>query len=168
MTDALLTASRVFVAIAAQSVADLLADLTLPQYRVLVVLATKGPQNLGSLATTLEVNPSTASRLCERLVRRRLIRRQTSRTDRREIRLSITGEGRTLYDDVMDRRRTKLRALVKDLDSDTRVNLVAGLRSFAAAYSGEQSSRGQAWTMGWETAQAGSGATTDAGGPEKA
>lgn len=157
-------ASRVFVGLAAQSVADLLADLTLPQYRVLVVLATRGPQNLGSLAATLEVNPSTASRLCERLVRRHLIRRQTSRTDRREIRLSLAPTGQQLYEDVMSRRREKLASLVAVLDEDTRSHLVAGLRSFGAAYADESKPREQAWSLGWSLTPAGSAGHQDAGG----
>lgn len=154
VTDALLMASRVFVALAASSVADLLSDLTLPQYRVLVVLATRGPQNLGSLAASLDVNPSTASRLCERLVRRKMIRRQTSRSDRREIRLSITDNGRQLYENVMAVRREKLAALVEGLDDDARTHLVAGLRSFAAAYSAEGKIREQAWSLGWSASDA--------------
>lgn len=174
VTDALLMASRVFVALAASSVADLLSDLTLPQYRVLVVLATRGPQNLGSLAASLDVNPSTASRLCERLVRRRMIRRQTSRSDRREIRLSITDTGRQLYESVMARRREKLAVLVEGLDDEARTHLVAGLRSFAAAYSAEGKVREQAWSLGWSSGNPAAadvdggeneGGPGDAGGP---
>jgi DNA-binding MarR family transcriptional regulator len=146
VTESLLLASRVFVALAAQSVADLLSDLTLPQYRVLVVLSTTGPQNLGSLAHSLDVNPSTASRLCERLVRRRLIRRQTSRSDRREVRLSITDSGRELFEQVIERRRKKVADLVQTLDPDTREHLVVGLRALAEAY-GEAPE--QPWSLGW-------------------
>lgn len=142
-------ASRVFVALAAQSVSDHLAGLTLPQYRVLVVLAARGPQNLGSLAAVLEVNPSTASRLCERLVRRGLIRRQTSRTDRREIRLSITDGGQALYEQVMARRSENLAQLVDSLDEGDRANLVSGLRAFNAACASHGAVREQPWSLGW-------------------
>jgi DNA-binding MarR family transcriptional regulator len=90
LIDEMMAASRVFVAIVARSLAELAPDLTLPQYRVLVVLATEGSQNMNGLAAALGVTPSTASRLCERLVQRKMVSRRTSRTDRREVRLSIT------------------------------------------------------------------------------
>jgi DNA-binding MarR family transcriptional regulator len=146
VTDAVLTASRAFVAIAAQSVAGCLPELTLPQYRVLAVLATRGPQNLGSLADTLEVNPSTASRLCDRLVRKRLITRETGRDDRREVLLSPTPDGMDLYRQVIDRRRAKLAHIVEQLAPETRSQLVAGLRAISKAV-GEAPD--QPWSLGW-------------------
>jgi hypothetical protein len=46
MVDAVLSASRVLVAIAARSLADAGEEVTLTQYRSLVVLASRGPQVL--------------------------------------------------------------------------------------------------------------------------
>ena len=46
LVDALLSASRVMVGLAARSVADLDSEVTLPQYRALVVLASRGPQRV--------------------------------------------------------------------------------------------------------------------------
>ena len=65
--DALLAASRQLVAIAARSVAAVEENLTLPQYRMLVVLDTHGPSSLARLADALEVNASTALRMVDRL-----------------------------------------------------------------------------------------------------
>jgi DNA-binding MarR family transcriptional regulator len=64
---ALLTASRLLVAIAAKSLAAVEDTLTLPQYRLLVMLDSRGPSSLAGLAEALEVNPSTALRMVERL-----------------------------------------------------------------------------------------------------
>lgn len=155
LTEALLSASRVFVALAAQSVAEPVADLTLPQFRVLVVLATRGPQNLGSLAAALEVNPSTASRLCERLVRRRLIKRQTSSTDRREIRLTIAPNGLEAYELVTARRRERLGALVDRLPPDARTHLLAGLPALSDAFAAEFDSRSSAASLIWPAQESG-------------
>ena len=44
LTDALLTASRALVAVAARSLAAVDDDVTLPQYRALVVLASQRTQ----------------------------------------------------------------------------------------------------------------------------
>ena len=50
VVDALLIASRALVAVAAKSVAAVDDEVTLPEYRALVVLATLGSQNLGGLS----------------------------------------------------------------------------------------------------------------------
>ena len=70
MVDAVLSASRVLVAIAARSLADAGEDVTLTQYRSLVILASRGPQSVAALAEAVSVTPPTASRLCERLVKK--------------------------------------------------------------------------------------------------
>jgi hypothetical protein len=60
--DAFLRASRVLVSIAARSLAGVTDKVTLPQYRALVVLAGRGPQNAGALAEILGV-PDLAEQL---------------------------------------------------------------------------------------------------------
>ena len=47
LVDAVLSASRVLVAIAARSLADVGEEVTLTQYRSLVVLASRGPRPRG-------------------------------------------------------------------------------------------------------------------------
>ena len=68
-------------------------DVTLPQYRALVVLAARGPQRMGDLAEALGVHPSTATRLCDRLVDRQLVRRAVDRTNRRETTITLVAQG---------------------------------------------------------------------------
>ncbi len=50
-------------------------------------------QGLGEVATALDVEPSTASRLVDRLVEGGLVARTPCETDRRRVRLKLTGEG---------------------------------------------------------------------------
>jgi hypothetical protein len=54
MVDAALTASRALVGISARSLAAIESDVTLPQYRALVVLAERGEQTVSSLAEALD------------------------------------------------------------------------------------------------------------------
>src|SRR4029077_10764902 len=68
VADAVLRASRVLVSVAARSLAGVDHDVPLPQYRALVVLASRGPQRPTELAEALAVHPSTVTRLCDRLV----------------------------------------------------------------------------------------------------
>ena len=90
VTEALLRASRALVAVAARSLAAVDSDVTLPQYRAMVVLRTEGPQNLGQLADALGIHSSSATRLCDRLVAKGQIDRQTGPSDRREVTLALT------------------------------------------------------------------------------
>src|ERR1700743_1031663 len=115
VVDAVLTASRVLVAIAARALADVADEVTLTQYRSLVVLASRGPQSVAALADELGVTPSTVSRLCDRLVRKGLVRRREDRRDRRAVRLALTPAGRELVDAVTERRRTEIAGLLDSL-----------------------------------------------------
>ena len=63
LVDALLTATRAMIGLAARSLANLDADVTLPQYRALVVLATRGPQRVVDISTELGVTPSAGTRM---------------------------------------------------------------------------------------------------------
>ena len=107
LVDAVLGASRALVAVAARSLGDLAEDVTLPQYRALVELAARGPQRLADLAAALGVDRSTATRMCDRLVRKQLVTRRRISADRRGVRISLTPAGRALVEEVTRRRRVR-------------------------------------------------------------
>lgn len=148
LVEALLAASRVMVGLAARSLADLDADVTLPQYRALVVLASRGPQRAVDISAELGVTPSTGTRMCDRLVRKELVRRYRSATDRREVRLTLTPAGRALVQAVTRRRRTELQRLVKAIPADLHPSTTAGLRALTEA-AGEPAE--SEWWLGWQT-----------------
>jgi DNA-binding MarR family transcriptional regulator len=147
LVDAFIAASRALVAVAARSLADLGEAVTLAQYRALVVLCTRGPQRPADLAERLEVTPSTASRMVERLVRKRLVRRVRSTADRRTIKVHLTGSGRRLVDLVIERRRAEIEHILGQMPADGRKAVTAALRSFAEA-AGEAPE--QDWALGWD------------------
>ena len=146
MVDAVLTASRVLVAIAARSLADAGEEVTLTQYRSLVVLASRGPQSVAALAEALAVTPPTASRLCERLVRKGLVRRRAGRHDRRQARVALTESGSALIDTVTARRRDEIADLLASIPPEDRRFVVVALRQLAAS-AGEVPE--QDWSSGW-------------------
>ncbi len=76
-----------------QAVADELVDTVLAASRALVVLAARGPRGTAELAAALAVNPSTATRMCDRLVRKGLVRRYRQAGDRRAVRIALTATG---------------------------------------------------------------------------
>jgi DNA-binding MarR family transcriptional regulator len=133
VTEALLSASRVLIAVAARSIAESADDVTLPQYRALFVLSSRGPQTVGSLADSLSVHPSTATRLCDRLVAKRLVIRKPTPDNRREVSVSLAARGRRLVDDVTARRREDIAAIVQRMPSESRARVVEALQAFAAA-----------------------------------
>lgn len=108
VVDAVLSASRTLVAVAERSLGGAAEETTLAQYRALVVLASRGPQRVVDLARALEVTPPTAGRMCDRLIRKSLIRRHRARADRREVQVSITAAGRAVVDQATARRRELL------------------------------------------------------------
>ena len=147
VVDAVLSASRVLVAVAARSLADVAEEVTLTQYRTLVVLASRGPQNLAGLAEAVGVTPATATRMCDRLVRKDLIRRRTERDDRRQLRVALTVKGRSLVDAVTGRRRQEIARIMSEIPVEQQAVLVQALGRLASA-AGEVPE--QDWTTGWD------------------
>jgi len=152
--DAMLTASRTLVAVTTQSLGAAAEDITLAQYRALVVLASRGPQRMGDLATALGVTPSTAGRMCDRLVRKGLIRRHRARTDRRAVLVSITADGRQVVDTATGRRRELLAAILGRLPAGQQTAVAAAFQAFAEA-------AGEVPDSQWPPAEAETAASAD-------
>jgi DNA-binding MarR family transcriptional regulator len=146
LLDAVLAASRALVAVAAHSLSGLAEDVTLVQYRVLVELAARGPQHVASLAAVLGVDPSTATRMCDRLVRKGLVSRRRASTDRRTVRVSLAPAGRDLVAEVTQRRRAELGSILSRMPHEDRRPVLAALGAFAEA-AGQL--REQEWSLGW-------------------
>ena len=147
IVDSVLSASRVLVALAARSLGDVAEEVTLTQYRTLVVLASRGPQSLADLAEAVDVTPPTATRMCDRLVRKGLIVRRQDRGDRRLIRLTLAKKGRELVDAVTERRRAEIADLLEAIPSGQQAALVDSLQRLTAA-AGEVPE--QDWSTGWD------------------
>lgn len=131
LVDAVLAGSRALVAVSARSIAAA-NGVTLPQYRMLVVLDA-GPSNLTVLAATLDVAPSTALRMVDRLVTANLVARDQRPSNRREIVLSLTATGRRTVRTVTARRRRDLRAVIARMPHTQRTGLARAMQTFADA-----------------------------------
>ena len=73
ITNALLTASRLLVGMSAHSLSMVDENITIPQFRTLVILSNRGPVNLATLAGLSGVQPSAAGLMVDRLVSAGLI-----------------------------------------------------------------------------------------------
>lgn len=128
----LLVASRALVAVAARSLVDI-GDVTLPQFRALVVLSARSATTVSDLAAALDIHPTTATRLVDRLVAKRLVRRTELAEDRRVTLLHLTAGGQRLVRRVTDRRAQQLTGIVRNLPRDTWPKITEALSAFAAA-----------------------------------
>lgn len=146
LREDVLNATRALVGIAARSLSTIGDDVTLAQYRVLVLLDGRGPLTMGALAQSLGVTPSTVTRVCSVLVEKKLISRETSLANRRLVRASLTGGGRNLVARVMEDRRVLIESALAQMTPNARRRFAAGLRAFAVA-AGEVSD--EAWMLGW-------------------
>ncbi|CAM3314919.1 MULTISPECIES: MarR family winged helix-turn-helix transcriptional regulator [Williamsia] len=133
ISDAVLTASRLLVSIAARSIAEVEQQVTLPQFRVLVVLENRGTVTLNSLAQALSVEKSTMGRMVDRLVTSGLVSRTESPTSRRERNIALTDHGQKLVKTVSRRRHKEIERVVAQMAPDQRVGLVAALTAFTDA-----------------------------------
>jgi DNA-binding MarR family transcriptional regulator len=131
--DAVLYASRTLIAVATHSLGASAEEITIAQYRALVVLASRGPQRMVDLAGALGVLPSTAGRMCDRLVRKKLISRHRARTDRRAVRVSVTAAGRQVVDQATVRRRQLIAEVLARLSPARQRAVGEALRAFGAA-----------------------------------
>ena len=128
----MLLSSRVLVAVASRSIAAVDDAVTLPQFRALVVLE-GGNRKVGELAHELRIQPSTATRLCDRLVRKGLARREVDDANRREVTVSLSSTGRSLVREVTARRRREIASIMAKVPSAQRVMIVKALTAFCEA-----------------------------------
>jgi DNA-binding MarR family transcriptional regulator len=149
--DAVLVASRALVAVAAQSVASVENWVTLPQLRVLVMIASGGPQNLASVAEGLGVHASNGTRMCDKLVSAGLLHRSEDPIDRRNVVLQLTASGQHLVDSMTEHRRTAMANILAKMPAQLRNDLVPALLAFAK--SAGEIPPSEAWALGWTTEQ---------------
>ncbi|MCE3551494.1 MarR family transcriptional regulator [Pseudonocardia sp. RS11V-5] len=146
--DAVMRTARVLVGVTARSFAAIEDRVTLPQLRIMVMIASRGPLNLGSIAASLDVHPSNASRACDRLVAAGLLDRRDDPADRRNLLLQLTDAGARLVDEVTTQRRQAIHDTLEKMPVGRRRSLVAALSAFADA-AGEPAEA--AWSLGWTT-----------------
>ena len=128
-----LTASRALVGVVARTLADVLEVVTLPQFRMLVVLCAEGPLRSGVLSERLGIHQSTLTRLADRLVAQGWVRREPNVESRREVLVDLTDAGRELVSKVLDARRADLARILSSASPQDRAVIRAGFEAFARA-----------------------------------
>lgn len=131
--DATLTASRALLGVVARSVASALEVVTLPQFRVLVLLSADGPTRMGAIAERMGAVPSTFTRSVDRMVAGGWIVRSENPDSRREVLIELTDDGRRLVEAVTERRRREVRDVLELLSDEDRTLVARAFTLFNAA-----------------------------------
>jgi len=112
--------SRALFGVSIRSVTAVSPEITLLQYRTLIVLASRGPQRLSALRTELGTQAPAVTRLCNRLVERGLVERHRAGPGAREVEISITPSGAALISEVLEARRLELARIVAKIPPESR------------------------------------------------
>jgi DNA-binding MarR family transcriptional regulator len=131
--EAFITASRALVGIAIRSINAAPQEITMPQHRVLVLVAARGSQSIGQLAEELSVDQSNASRLCDRLQRLGLIDRRRSDVDGRAVDVHLTRAGTSVLDAVHTYRQREVARILSGMPPRMVETAVTALAAFSRA-----------------------------------
>jgi long-chain acyl-CoA synthetase len=107
-------------------------DLSLPQYRVLVILE-QGSAAASALASTLAVSPPSVTALIDGLVARALVERQSVRGDRRRVAHVLTDKGKRVLAEADAALQDRLDDIASYLPARDRTRATNGLRLWLKA-----------------------------------
>jgi len=107
--------------------------LTMTQLRVLFMVRMEEGVSAGTLAENLGVTPPTLTRIMDRLVSNRLVRREADESDRRLVRHHLTREGLRTVEEMERTGRARLNSILSRLTPEQVERLVLALRDFNAA-----------------------------------
>lgn len=102
-------------------------DLTMAQLKVLLTLVFEGQLAIGTIADILDIGPSTASHLVDRLVQAGLVERVEYSADRRYTLAALTPEGKTTMRRLRQGRMDQLQSCLSQLDAQDLAALQQGL-----------------------------------------
>ncbi|WP_416393156.1 MULTISPECIES: MarR family winged helix-turn-helix transcriptional regulator [unclassified Curtobacterium] len=131
--DEVLAASRGLLGVVARSLAPALESVTVPQFRLIVLVVSLGPTRAGGLADRLAVGPSTLTRNVDRLVAGGWVERRASSDNRREVLVAPTERGCALVAEVTDRRRRELEEIIERVPVADRAIVTAGMAALRRA-----------------------------------
>ncbi|HJZ45647.1 MAG TPA: MarR family transcriptional regulator [Roseiflexaceae bacterium] len=100
--------------------------LNMGQFRMLGMLH-HAPRSLSELATSHHVTPSTMSRTIDVLVRKSWVARETDPSDRRQVILTLTDEGRAALEAMGQYTQDAMTGMLARLDDQERARLYDGL-----------------------------------------
>jgi DNA-binding MarR family transcriptional regulator len=129
---ALQAATRVLSGVALHSLDALGGSVTLAQFRMLAVLAEAGPARSARVARALGLEPSTVTRLADRLVAAGHVARGSDPGHRSVVTLTLTATGQRIVREVEAARQGELSQILGRLSPADRGRLAAAARQLVA------------------------------------
>ncbi len=121
------------VAITARALGDETSDLTLMQWRVLVVVGEQETGlHVGMVGQRIGTTPPSASRIIRRLEDRGLIELVRDESDRRFMLVRLTRQGRALRATLIERRRSLIRTALQSRNAALPSDLAEALEAIAS------------------------------------
>lgn len=113
-------------------------EMTVTQAQALRLLR-EAPMPTGGLASRLGITAPAVTQLTDRLLRKRLIERRVSNTDRRSVMIALTEKGNRMEDGFRRRRGEAFGEVLSAIPSEEQVKIVDSLRKLNAVLEGLQS-----------------------------
>lgn len=107
------------------------AGLTAVQFRVLQIVAERGTCTATEIAQKMRVSQATVTSLVDKLVRRGVVTREKSQTDRRQIHIIINKDGREIVSHAPDALQQRYVRKFEALEDWEQAQLVASLERVA-------------------------------------
>jgi DNA-binding MarR family transcriptional regulator len=120
-------ATRDLAGLALRSIDQVGDEISLPQFRLLLVVCEQGPCSSNAVARAMGLAPSSVTRLGDRLTTAGYLVRGDDPANRSIVTLELTRSGRALVKKVMARRRRELANLLAHLHPDIRAACAQGL-----------------------------------------
>lgn len=113
------------------------ADLSVPQFRVLVFLARSDGASLSDVAAHLGLTPPTTSVMVDGLVSRGLVARQANPDDRRRITLGLTATGQAAMASAQQITRNRLAERLAELPDAERLAIVQAMQTLRPIFTSD-------------------------------
>ncbi|MDA8026651.1 MAG: MarR family transcriptional regulator [Actinomycetota bacterium] len=148
VVDSILRSSRAILSIAVKSLNEIEETISIPQYRILVILGGRGDLPMSEIVKETSLAPASATRLCDDLLKKGLIDRKAHLDDRRQVIITITNEGSQLLRRVTESRRGMITEVVANLGEADLNEVEEGFALFAKA-SPEPDEKMLSTRLGW-------------------
>jgi DNA-binding MarR family transcriptional regulator len=111
------------------------ADLTVPQFRVLVFLKNNPGVSLTEVSEHLGLTPPSTSKLIDGLVERQLVLRHTCAEDRRKVNLTLTDGGASLLAASYQETRARFEERLSALPETDRAIVIQAMQALRSVFS---------------------------------
>ncbi|MDB5081036.1 MAG: yfiV [Chloroflexi bacterium] len=107
------------------------SDMTMPQFKILFLLQSRGRLRMSEIAHALGKNISTATGIVDRLVEQNIIQREEDPEDRRAVLTRLTSHGQELYETFSRSRQQNIQRILDRLTTEELAVIEQAMRLMA-------------------------------------